>query len=114
MKEGLIFNIQRFSIHDGPGIRVSIFMKGCPLSCWWCHNPESQSSKIDILEKTHKFGVKEISDKEIVGRKISCENLLSEIEKDRIFFAREYFCLGKGPQVFYVILHDGMILFIII
>lgn len=40
---GLVFNIQRFSLHDGPGIRTTIFLKGCPLSCWWCHNPESQS-----------------------------------------------------------------------
>lgn len=38
---GLYFNIQRFSIHDGPGIRTTVFLKGCPLSCCWCHNPES-------------------------------------------------------------------------
>lgn len=40
--EGLVFNIQRFSIHDGPGIRTTVFMKGCPLNCHWCSNPESQ------------------------------------------------------------------------
>jgi pyruvate formate lyase activating enzyme len=40
---GLIFDIRRFSIHDGPGIRTTVFFKGCPLSCWWCHNPESQA-----------------------------------------------------------------------
>jgi len=40
--KGLIFNIQRFSIHDGPGIRTTVFMKGCPLRCMWCSNPESQ------------------------------------------------------------------------
>lgn len=40
--EGLIFNIQRFSLHDGPGIRTTVFMKGCPLKCLWCSNPESQ------------------------------------------------------------------------
>jgi pyruvate formate lyase activating enzyme len=40
--EGLIFNIQRFSIHDGPGIRTTVFLKGCPLRCPWCSNPESQ------------------------------------------------------------------------
>lgn len=40
---GLIFNIQRFSVNDGPGIRTSVFMKGCPLKCTWCHNPESIS-----------------------------------------------------------------------
>jgi pyruvate formate lyase activating enzyme len=40
---GLIFDIQKFSIHDGPGIRTTVFFKGCPLRCLWCHNPESQS-----------------------------------------------------------------------
>ena len=39
---GLIFNIQKFSLHDGPGIRTTVFLKGCPLDCWWCHNVESQ------------------------------------------------------------------------
>ncbi|MBN2397686.1 MAG: glycyl-radical enzyme activating protein [Deltaproteobacteria bacterium] len=40
---GLVFNIQRFSVHDGPGIRTTVFMKGCPLNCSWCSNPESQA-----------------------------------------------------------------------
>jgi pyruvate formate lyase activating enzyme len=39
--KGSIFNIMRFSTHDGPGIRTTVFLKGCPLSCWWCHNPEN-------------------------------------------------------------------------
>lgn len=42
MKEATIINIQKFSIHDGDGIRTTIFFKGCLLNCWWCHNPESQ------------------------------------------------------------------------
>jgi pyruvate formate lyase activating enzyme len=46
--EGIIFNIKRFSVHDGPGIRTSIFLKGCPLSCIWCHNPEGISRDITI------------------------------------------------------------------
>jgi pyruvate formate lyase activating enzyme len=40
--KGCIFNIQRYSLHDGPGIRTTVFLKGCPARCWWCHNPESQ------------------------------------------------------------------------
>ena len=43
LPEGLIFDIKRFSIHDGPGIRTTIFLKGCPLHCVWCHNPEGIS-----------------------------------------------------------------------
>ncbi len=44
MNTGVVFNLQRFSIHDGPGIRTTVFLKGCPLRCAWCHNPESQDS----------------------------------------------------------------------
>lgn len=47
--EGCIFNIMKYSIHDGPGIRTTVFMKGCPLKCWWCHNPESQQLKPQLV-----------------------------------------------------------------
>lgn len=46
---GIVFNIQKFSLHDGPGIRTTVFLKGCPLKCAWCANPESQLDKIQIL-----------------------------------------------------------------
>lgn len=46
---GRVFNILRFCLHDGPGIRTTVFLKGCPLSCWWCHNPEGQASGRDLL-----------------------------------------------------------------
>lgn len=46
--EGIIFKIKRFSVHDGPGIRTSVFLKGCPLNCVWCHSPEGISSDITI------------------------------------------------------------------
>lgn len=45
---GIVFNIQRFSIHDGPGIRTTVFLKGCPLRCFWCHNPEGLRPKPEI------------------------------------------------------------------
>lgn len=44
-----IINIQKYSIHDGPGIRTTVFFKGCPLNCWWCHNPESQNKGPEIM-----------------------------------------------------------------
>lgn len=47
--QGLIFNIQKYSIHDGPGIRTTVFLKGCPLSCSWCHNPESQFLQKELM-----------------------------------------------------------------
>ena len=49
MTTGIIFNIQRYSIHDGPGIRTTVFLKGCPLNCWWCQNPESQLSGQEMI-----------------------------------------------------------------
>lgn len=50
---GTIFNIQRFSIHDGPGIRTTVFLKGCPLRCQWCHNPESNEARPQLLLFPH-------------------------------------------------------------
>ncbi len=47
--KGIIFNIQRYSIHDGPGIRTTVFFKGCPLRCFWCQNPESQGNEAEIF-----------------------------------------------------------------
>jgi len=49
VSSGLVFNIQKYSIQDGPGIRTTVFLKGCPLRCWWCHNPESLSPKPEIV-----------------------------------------------------------------
>ncbi len=50
-EKGLVFNIQRFSVHDGPGIRTTVFMKGCPLHCLWCSNPESQDSSPNLMAR---------------------------------------------------------------
>ncbi|RJP60243.1 MAG: glycyl-radical enzyme activating protein [Ignavibacteriales bacterium] len=51
---GLVSDIQRFSLHDGPGIRTTVFLKGCPLNCKWCHNPETQISKPQLSFSTDK------------------------------------------------------------
>lgn len=49
MREGLIFDLKKYSINDGPGIRTTVFLKGCPLHCGWCHNPEGQSFAPEIM-----------------------------------------------------------------
>ncbi|MCF0106182.1 MAG: glycyl-radical enzyme activating protein, partial [Holdemanella sp.] len=54
MNQPKIFNIQRFSTHDGDGVRTSIFFKGCPLHCLWCHNPESQKYESELIFYKHK------------------------------------------------------------
>lgn len=54
MEKGITFNIQKFSIHDGPGIRTTVFFKGCPLRCKWCSNPESQIKNVQILHDQSK------------------------------------------------------------
>ena len=51
---GRIFLIERFAVHDGPGIRVAVFLKGCPLRCWWCHSPESQRGVPELLIKADR------------------------------------------------------------
>ncbi len=48
MLAGLVSNIQKYSLQDGPGIRTTVFLKGCPLSCAWCHNPENLSRKPEL------------------------------------------------------------------
>lgn len=54
LEEGIVFNIQKYAIHDGPGIRTTVFLQGCPLNCWWCHNPESQGYTQKILFRKDK------------------------------------------------------------
>ena len=98
---GTIFNIQRFCINDGPGIRTTVFLKGCPLKCIWCHNPESQAREPEIMfykDKCTKCGscvnvtVNDsdfvcINDaKEICGKEISSDEVIKEVLKDEIFY----------------------------
>ncbi len=49
MTTGIVFDIKEFTVHDGPGLRTTVFLKGCPLACQWCHNPEGQSSQPQIM-----------------------------------------------------------------
>ena len=84
--EGTIFDIKHFAVHDGPGIRQTIFFKGCPLSCWWCHNPESQNKNIETYIRVNKLDGKEFKKEVSVGYKITTDELFETIIGDKIFF----------------------------
>lgn len=77
---GRIFDIQRYSIHDGPGIRTIVFLKGCALRCRWCCNPESQSFEVQRM----LFGGKE----EIMGYDVTVEEVLGAVKKDMFYYRR--------------------------
>lgn len=74
--KGVLYNIQRYSLHDGPGIRTTVFFKGCPLKCPWCANPESQ-----------KIEVEEMSSQK-VGYSISVQDVLGVVLRDKAFYRR--------------------------
>jgi pyruvate formate lyase activating enzyme len=78
--QGVIFNIQRFCLHDGDGIRTTVFLKGCPLKCIWCHNPESQQREMQLITYASKCT--------ICGRCITvCDN--RRIEDGRLIINRD-------------------------
>ena len=83
--KALIFDIKRFAIHDGPGIRVTVFFKGCSMSCWWCHNPEGINPEPEDYIKETVIDGKVICENAIAGEWIGLEDLMKEIEKERIF-----------------------------
>ena len=82
---GLIFSVKRYSVHDGPGIRVTFFMKGCPLNCRWCHNPEGISPFQEIVTTTNKIGDREFKQNEEAGKYYSVDSLLEILDKERVF-----------------------------
>jgi pyruvate formate lyase activating enzyme len=83
--KGLIFSVKRYSIHDGPGIRVTFFMKGCPLSCVWCHNPEGISTVQESIISTKRIGEMEFRSKEEVGKYYTVNDVLEILEKEKVF-----------------------------
>jgi pyruvate formate lyase activating enzyme len=120
--DGKILRIERFAIHDGPGIRTTVFLKGCPLRCTWCHSPESQLLQPEFMPRPERcvrclactgacpqHAVRPAADggplapdtceacgacaqacptgaRELVGRTMSVDSLMAEIERDRIFY----------------------------
>ncbi len=122
MITGVVFDIKRYAIHDGPGIRTTVFFKGCPLACRWCHNPESQTIATEMIFRegrcigcracvaacvhgaivwsetgsvTERAACVACGDcalvcyaeaRERVGREMSVEETMAEIERDRPFY----------------------------
>lgn len=78
--KGRIFDIQRFSIHDGPGIRTIVFLKGCVLRCRWCCNPESQEYAIQEMTLNGKTSV--------VGRDVTVDEVMETVLKDMPYYRR--------------------------
>ena len=77
---GRIFNIQRFSIHDGPGIRTIVFLKGCYMRCAWCSNPESQEYSVQTMMEGGKL--------KTVGTDVSVADIMPEILADLPYYRR--------------------------
>ncbi len=72
---GIVFDIQRASLHDGPGLRTTVFLKGCPLRCEWCHNPESWN----VAPQTGRSG-------KVYGQTMTVEKVMSTVCADRAFY----------------------------
>jgi pyruvate formate lyase activating enzyme len=87
MIQGTIFKIKKYALHDGPGIRTTVFFKGCPLVCRWCHNPEGIDPRPQRMTRpTSSCQTPSCRIDETVGTLIAVDELIREIEKDVLFF----------------------------
>lgn len=84
--KGIVFDIKHCAVHDGPGLRTTVFLKGCPLNCWWCHNPESINANPEEVETVKKVGSNCFSETETLGKYLTVEDVWTEVQKDLIFF----------------------------
>ena len=81
-----IFDIKRFAVHDGPGIRTTVFLKGCPLRCWWCHNPESQEKEPITVDIMRKVNGSNVPGKKVYGELMEVDRLVEILMRDEHFY----------------------------
>jgi pyruvate formate lyase activating enzyme len=84
--KGLIFDIVRYTIHDGPGIRTTVFMKGCPMQCWWCHNPESRHREPETVRHAMTLDDNVFESEEVTGKWMDEKEVMDIISRDIVFY----------------------------
>ena len=99
--KGRVFDVQKYSIHDGPGIRTIVFLKGCVLRCKWCCNPESQEYKIQTMKVQ--------GEDKVIGRDVTVREMIEEVEKDRVYYYRSG---GAKLMIIFFFILPGYIKFI--
>lgn len=107
MTKGIVTDIQRASVHDGPGLRTTVFFKGCPLNCKWCHNPECISFEKQILQYPEKCIGCGMCDKGcfsgakvLCGKEMTPEEILKEILLDKPYYASDGGVTFSGGEPF--------------
>ncbi len=83
----VVFDVKRFAVHDGPGIRTTVHLKGCPLRCRWCHNPEGWLAEPAEVPWPGSLSGRVIEGTRMCGRRVTVADLLSEVTRDLPFFA---------------------------
>jgi len=101
MNTATIFNIQKFSVHDGPGIRTTVFFKGCPLRCLWCHNPESQTNRKQMLFDKEKCTLCGKCTEICPQKAITIENGILTTYEDKCNYCGmcEIYCIPGARQI---------------
>ena len=89
--KGRVFDVQKYSIHDGPGIRTIVFLKGCVLRCKWCCNPESQEYKIQTMKVQ--------GEDKVIGRDVTVREIIEEVEREGFLLRSRVWHVQNGRRL---------------